>query len=415
MRKNVSEADNFKRGISVCRICSSEDLREIISLGNSPIANGLLKADSQIEEQFYPLILKICTECDLGQIGEFESPEEIFAEYSYLSSTSTFWVNHAKIFAQNVTDKLNLNQDDLVIEIASNDGYLLQEFMKLNVEVLGIEPAQNIAKIANASGIRTEPIFFGRESARIILDQVNHPTLIVANNVAAHVPDLNDFFAGLSLLAGPHTFISIENPSLGNLIEKGYFDTIYHEHFSYLSVKSIQKIASLHNLELIKVEEVNTHGGSLRYWIRQAGIQEPEESVKFLLEKELARGVGSLSQETIFAHNCRQAMQNLAEWVNLQDNHSIIGYGAAAKTVTIFFAANLNPEKFKHIIDGSKFKQGNRLPGTNIEVVDPKHQMTKKGKFLIFPWNLETELKEMILLTHENPEIWVSNPLRRIY
>jgi len=415
VRKNATEENSSMRGNSVCRICSSEDLREIISLGDSPIANSLLKAHSQVEEQFYPLTLKICTECDLGQIGEFESPEDIFSEYPYLSSTSSFWLNHAKKFALEVTDDLNLNQDDLVIEIASNDGYLLKEFKKLNVEVLGIEPAQNIARIANSSGIRTEPIFFGRDSAKMILAQANHPKLIVANNVAAHVPDLNDFFAGLSILAGPQSFVSIENPSLGNLLEKGYFDTVYHEHFSYLSVKSIQKIASLHNLELIKVEEVDTHGGSLRYWIRQAGIQQPEDSVNQLLEKESARGVGSLAQERIFAQNCRKAMLDLAEWVNLQDNNSIIGYGAAAKTVTIFFAASLNPEKFMHIIDGSSFKQGNRLPGTCIKVVDPKNQKSRKGKFLVFPWNLETEIKEIILLAHEDPEIWVSNPLRRIH
>ena len=407
-----SESD---RGSSICRACNSGDLRLVLDLGQSPIANSLPRADSPVDEKTYPLRLYTCGSCQLGQIAEFETPEKIFGSYPYLSSTSQYWVDHARSFVESTIEKYPSVSQGYVLELASNDGYLLQHFKEKFVKVLGVDPARNVAEIANSRGIPTLPEFFGVNLAREILSKYGSPSLIVANNVAAHVPDMRDFFEGIALLAAPETLISIENPSLGYLLEKGFYDTVYHEHYSYLSVNSVAKIATAFGMNLFAVEDLPTHGGSLRYWLTSNPLRETESSVEEEASKEFERGVGQVSREREFKLSVDAEISKIANWVLEQQDCSIIGYGAAAKTVTTFFAANLDHSKFEMIVDANKLKQNNRLPGTTILINGlEKLTNTKAKKVLIFPWNLEEEIAKSIRDINPSLEIWSLNPLHRV-
>lgn len=403
------------RGLDYCRACFSTKLVQVLDLGLSPIANSLPDLQSSCIEPKYPLVLSICEDCNLGQIAEFESADEIFSEYPYLSSTSTFWLQHAESFVDEVTQKHPTLKQSYVLEIASNDGYLLKYFQDKGIEVLGVDPAKNVALIAQAKGINTLPKFFGVSLATEILSEFGTPGLIVANNVAAHVPDMLDFFSGIAKLCGPDTIVSIENPSLGFLLEKNYYDTIYHEHFSYLSVDSIQKLAKSLGMELFDVETIDTHGGSLRYWISKSGSHQIHPSVSRVRDEESERGVGNRKKIEEFASKTKVAMHELLSWVISQPENSIIGYGAAAKTVTTFFAAGLPEDRFSMIVDANKLKQSHRLPGTLVPILSPEYlQNTLATKVLVFPWNLENEIVETVRSINPHLEIWIPNPLHKV-
>ena len=412
---NLKLEENPKaRGVTYCRACESNNLRPVVELGLSPIANHLPTQDSQVRESKYPLNLMICAQCSLGQIGEFESPDQIFSDYPYLSSTSKYWLEHARNYSTKMINELPNLKDGYVLEIASNDGYLLQNFHRKGISVLGVDPAANVAPIAEQKGIPTLVKFFGSEASQLILREYGHPRLIIANNVAAHVPDMIDFFTGFARLSDELTVITIENPTFGELIRQNLYDTIYHEHFSYLSVESISKLAEKVGLELFKVESLPTHGGSFRYWLRKNLGLSKDNSVTTFLKHEQELGVGSKAAELEFASQVRINMSELRNWVSTKADNSIIGYGAAAKTVTTFFAADLNEAKFKFIVDASEFKQGRRLPGTSIPIHAPNKLVGETGHVLIFPWNLETEIAGVIREINPSVEIWVPNPLRRI-
>jgi len=403
------------RGSSFCRACSSVNLELALDLGTSPIANNLPIHPSPASEPRYPLVFKVCKECHLGQIAEYESASEIFSDYPYLSSTSKEWLQHASEFVKSVIDKYPDLSKSYVIELASNDGYLLKYFQDRGIRVLGVDPAANVAQIAEAKGIPTIPKFFGEDLAGEILDKFGTPSLIVANNVAAHVPDIIDFFSGIAKLCGTDTIISIENPSLGYLFYKFYYDTIYHEHFSYLSIDSVSRIAQKFGLILFDVEELSTHGGSLRYWLSSRKDIAVNPSVNYIQKQEFERGVGNPSVIEKFSQNVLFGIHELTNWLNSQDAASVVGYGAAAKTVTTLFAAKLDETKFEMIVDANELKQGRRLPGTGIPIFPVDElQHTKASKVLIFPWNLEKEIVLAIKRANNEIEIWTHNPLRQL-
>ena len=403
------------RGSSICRGCFSENLEVSLDLGTSPIANNLPFYPSPVTEPKYPLVFKLCVDCHLGQIAEYESAAEIFSDYPYLSSTSEEWLQHAKEFVEISIRRFPALSQRYVLELASNDGYLLKFFQDKGVRVLGVDPAENVAQIAEAKGVPTIPRFFGKELASEILDKYGSPSLIVANNVAAHVPDMIDFFEGIAILSSPETIISIENPSLGFLFSKSYYDTIYHEHFSYLSIDSVSKVAQKFDLLLFDVEELATHGGSLRYWLSPKKDVVVNQSVNYIQRREFERGVGNSTVAEKFSQNVHVGIDELKVWVSTQDAASIVGYGAAAKTVTTFFAARLDETKFEMIVDANMLKQGRRLPSTNIPIYPVETlRDTNASKVLIFPWNLEKEIVSAIRNVNQEIEIWTHNPLRRI-
>lgn len=404
-----------ERGSNFCRACSSMNLELALDLGTSPIANNLPNFPSPVREPRYPLVFKVCKDCHLGQIAEYESASEIFSEYPYLSSTSKEWLEHARGFVESAIGKYPELSNSYVIELASNDGYLLRYFQDKGFRVLGVDPAENVARIAEAKGIPTIPRFFGKSLAGEILNEFGTPSLIVANNVAAHVPDMIDFFSGIAKLCGADTIVSIENPSLGYLFDKFYYDTIYHEHFSYLSVDSVSRIAQKLGLILFDVEELSTHGGSLRYWLSSKPDIAINPSVNYIQKQEFARGVGNPSVIEMFSQNVLSGIHELSSWLNNQDLGSVVGYGAAAKTVTTFFAAKLDETRFEMIVDANELKQGRRLPGTDIPIFSvDRLRHTKASKVLIFPWNLEKEIVSAIKGVNSEIEIWTHNPLRQL-
>ena len=401
------------RGQSSCRACDSDSLRSILNLGQTPIANNLPLAGTVIKEAKYPLNFKICNHCNLGQVGEFETPDEIFTDYPYISSTSTSWLKHVDIFCSDMLKSIPDLSKGWVLELASNDGYLLSNFQKKGIKVLGVDPAKNIAQLAELRGVKTISDFFGIALAQNILKENSFPRLIVAQNVAAHVPDLIDFFGGISTLCDKRTFVCIENPNLGNLLEQNLFDTIYHEHFSYLSVESIKKLAERVGLELFKVEQLSTQGGSYRYWLRKPNDLVVHESVLNFQKLEEISGLGNIAKEELFSKNVNASIVKLQNWVNSKPDKQIIGYGAAAKTVTAFFAAKLDENKFKFLVDANKLKQGRRLPGTNIPIL-PLENLSESDTILIFPWNISEEIAKTIRILNPAAKIWVTIPLREI-
>jgi hypothetical protein len=257
------------------------------------------------------------------------------------------------------------------------------------------------------------PVFFGVEAAKRILEEFGHPSLIIANNVAAHVPDIIDFFSGISILCDDKTIVSIENPSLGNLLSKNFYDTIYHEHFSYLSIKSVDKLSKSLDLSLFSAEELQTHGGSIRYWLSKNTKKPTDDSVNNMAQIEFERGVGNQDVLRFFADNVQSEMGRLSDWVDSQELHSLFGYGAAAKTVTTFFAAKLSENRFRTIIDANSLKQGCRLPGTSVPIQGlDSLSSDEPDKVLVFPWNLEKEIVRDLRKLNPSLEIWVLNPLR---
>lgn len=400
------------RGTEICRACGSTALRSVLDLGRQPLANRLLLAPDD-PDPTYPLHLKICTECGLGQVGEFVTPDDIFGDYPYLSSTSAYWVEHVAGYARQMKQELGLVEDDLVVEVASNDGHLLRGFIEAGHRVLGIEPAANIATAADAGGVPTLCAFFGRQTAEQVVRDHGIPRLVVANNVLAHVPDLHDFVAGLAVLCGPETVITVENPTLLNLLHKAQFDTIYHEHFSYLSAHSVSAIAETHGLSLVRVEELPTHGGSNRYWLRRSGRTSVDASVADQLERERAGGLLDPEQWRSFAATSERAIAGLRSWLLERQSAGrvIAAYGAAAKGNTFLNAVGEASAGIAFVVDGSFEKQGRFLPGSHVRVVAPEVlEAAEVDDVLILPWNISVELQGLVGRLSPRSECWVALP-----
>jgi hypothetical protein len=400
------------RGTEECRACGATDLRSIFDLGEQPLANRLLY-DRDDADPAYPLHLKICASCALGQVGEYVTPLDIFGDYPYLSSMSASWLEHVAAYTAEIRDELSLTRNDLVIEVASNDGYLLKGFRDAGHPVLGIEPARNVAAIAEEAGIATDCAFFGRETAGRVRREHGTPRLVVANNVMAHVPDLDDFVGGLAVVCGPETVITIENPGLVGLLQARLFDTIYHEHFSYLSATAVASLAERHGLALVRVQHLPTHGGSLRYWLTRAGSGTVDPSVKEAIEQEARDGLRDPALWAAFRQDCGRTIANFRAWLDdrFADGSVVAGYGAAAKGNTLLNAVGATSDHLIVVTDQSPEKQGRFLPGSRVPVVPPSTLASySPTDVVILPWNIEPELRPEIRGLMPDARIWVAIP-----
>lgn len=387
--------------MSTCRFCGNHLSTTVIDLGSSPLANSnLSQIDTNKMEAHYPLHVYFCDACTLVQLDEFEAPENIFSDYVYFSSYSESWLAHAKQYAEKMINLLSLDEKSMALEIASNDGYLLQYFKNQGIPVQGIEPAANVAKAAISKGIPTIIEFFGEKTATQILKKNISADIITANNVLAHVPDINDFVAGLKIILKPEGVITIEFPHLLQLIEQIQFDTIYHEHFSYLSLTVVENIFSRHGLKIFDAESLPTHGGSLRiYATHSERHPDTSENLISIRQKETSAGIQDGSAFAEFREKSVQAKFKLLEFLiqAKKNGKSIVGYGAPAKGNTLLNYCGIGPEFLEYTVDKSPHKQGTFLPGSRIAVFAPgKIEETKPDYVLILPWNLEKEIIEQM-------------------
>ena len=377
-----------------CRHCGSPLEQLVIDLGHQPPSNAYLLPDQLSKPEItYPLQVFVCTSCWLVQLPAHVSADELFtANYAYFSSTSSSWCEHAKRFVEVAIDRLSLGEHSKVVELASNDGYLLQYFKQREIPCLGIEPTHASAEAARAKGIETIERFFGVALAQE-LDQAD---LIVANNVLAHVPDINDFVTGIARLLKPHGRASIEFPHLLRLLHGNQFDTIYHEHYSYLSLRVVQRIAASTGLEVVDVEQLSTHGGSLRVWLAHRGTTDPTSLVASVLAAEAAAGLESADSYTGFQEQAQTIKYGLLEYLIQvkQKGQLVLGYGAAAKGNTLLNYAGVKADLLPAVADRAASKQGKFLPGSHIPVVVPeKLEALSPDSLLVLPWNLIEEVR----------------------
>lgn len=384
--------------MSLCRSCNHILSHTFCDLGHSPPSNSYLQTKEALEKS-YPLKALVCESCFLVQLEQFQTPDEIFSHYAYFSSFSDSWVRHAKSYVDQITKKLDLTPKHLVIELASNDGYLLQHFQKKGIKILGIEPAENIAEIAIAKGIPTLKEFFGASLAQKLSSE-KKADLLVANNVLAHVPNLNDFVQGIQILLKEDGVATLEFPHLLQLIQQNQFDTIYHEHFSYFSIQSVQKIFERHALAIFAVEELRTHGGSLRIYLQHiSGKRTIEPSVDLLLSKEKTFGLDKLKTYFTFAENTKLLREKIRHFFFQvkKEKKKIAGYGAPAKGNTLLNYCHLNETHLPFTVDLNPYKQNLFLPGSRIPIFSPsKIGEYKPDYLLILPWNLQEEIKEQM-------------------
>jgi len=388
--------------MSNCRFCNSELEHTFVDLGMSPLSNSYISpASLQKMEPFYPLHAFVCGQCFLVQLNEFESPENIFSDYAYFSSYSKSWLEHARKYVEMMVDRFGFNTESQVIEVASNDGYLLQYFKDRDVPVLGIEPAANVAKVATEAGIPTITRFFGVQTATDLSNNGQYGDLILGNNVVAHVPDLNDFVKGLKILLNEKGVITLEFPHLQRLIEDTQFDTIYHEHFSYFSFTTIDRVFTSHGLTLFDVDELHTHGGSLRIYARHSedNSKPVSDNVSTLVNREIEAGFTDIYFYLTFEDKVKKTKRDLLEFLiqARRDNKSIVGYGAAAKGNTLLNYCGIRTDFIDYVVDRSPHKQNHFLPGTHIPIHSPeKVAETKPDYLLILPWNLKEEIMEQM-------------------
>ena len=390
-----------------CRYCGSEVTQNFIDLGMSPLSYSYLN-EEQInkKELFYPLHVFVCSNCLLVQLEEFESPQSIFTNYAYFSSYSKTWLEHAQEYVNMMITRFGFDEKSQVIEIASNDGYLLQYFKVEKIPVLGIEPATNVAKVAQEKGISTITKFFGENTAKELVDKGIEADLLLGNNVLAHVPNLNDFVKGLKILLKPNGVITMEFPHLLQLIQQKQFDTIYHEHFSYFSFLVVQKIFSSHQLTIFDVDEIPTHGGSLRIYAKHEENQKfkVSDNVLKLNKKEYEFGIDKMDVYSNFQKTIELLKQQICEFFMAikKENKTIIGYGAPAKGNTLLNYCKIGNEIINYTVDKNPYKQGLFLPGTHIPIKDPeKIRITKPNYVLILPWNLKDEIIQQINFIRE--------------
>jgi len=385
-----------------CRFCATPLKHTFVDLGMSPFSNAYLSAKKLHRmEPFYPLHVFVCESCFLVQLEEFESPQRIFSDYAYFSSYSDSWVEHMRRYALAMIERLGLDGTSQVAEIASNDGYLLRHFKAKGIPVLGVEPAANVAAVAQQAGIPTRVMFFGKETATELAAENLHADLLVGNNVLAHVPDINDFVAGLKTLLKPTGVVTMEFPHLLRLMESNQFDTIYHEHFSYFSLLSVERIFVAHGLVLFDVEELPTHGGSLRIYARHAEdcARPVTTAVDGLRERERQAGLDGLVAYADFAEAVKETKRTLLDFLITakRAGKSIVGYGAPAKGNTLLNYCGIRGDFIDYTVDRSPHKQGLFLPGTHIPIHHPdKIRETRPDYLLILPWNLKDEVMEQM-------------------
>jgi SAM-dependent methyltransferase len=380
-----------------CRLCGSALEHGFVDLGMSPLCESFVAARHlDAMEPFYPLRVLVCARCFLVQLRQYVSPEVIFREYAYFSSYSTTWVAHAKAYCEMIQARLGLGPDSLVVELASNDGYLLQHFLPLGVPVLGVEPAANVARVARDKGIATRVDFFGVALAYALRAEGKRADLIVGNNVLAQVPDLNDFVAGMARLLAPEGVITLEFPHLERLMAENQFDTIYHEHFSYFSLITIERLAVRHGLKLIDVEELSTHGGSLRVYLAHAGSARPSTGrIAKLLAREQRGGLREIATYAAFATQVKRTKRELlACLIAAKEAGKVIcGYGAPGKGNTLLNYCGIGTDFLEFTVDRNPYKHGRFTPGMHVPIhpVGASDEL-KPDLILILPWTLKDEI-----------------------
>jgi SAM-dependent methyltransferase len=389
-----------------CRLCGATLTETFVDLGMSPLCESYLRADQiDARESFYPLHVRICTECLLVQLPAYVPGEDIFSDYAYFSSYSDSWVAHAKRYADTMIDALGLGPDSLVTEVASNDGYLLQHFVARGVPVLGVEPAANIAEVARAKGIRTEVHFLGAETGAALAAEIGRADLVAGNNVYAHVPDLVGFTAGLAALVKPDGLVTLEFPHLLRLIERNQYDTIYHEHYQYLSLLTAQRALATAGLVVVDVDELSTHGGSLRVHARHAaGAGEPSTAVKLVLEAEAEAGLHTVEGHRGFAESVFGIKRDLLTFLLAArgEGKRVVGYGAPGKGNTLLNHCGIREDLLAYTVDRSPYKQGMFLPGTHIPIHAPERLAQDRPDYvLVLPWNLRTEISKQLAYVYE--------------
>lgn len=385
-----------------CRFCGESLTRTFVDLGMSPLCESYPSSeDLHSGERYYPLHVYVCDKCFLVQLEEFETAENIFSDYAYFSSYSDSWLRHSGAYCGTAAERLGLNHRSLVVEVASNDGYLLQYFVKRGIPVLGIEPAANVAKAALAKGVPTLVKFFGTQLARQLATESKQADLVLGNNVLAQVPDLNDFVEGLRILLKPGGTLTLEFPHLLRLIEHNEFDTIYHEHFSYFSLLTTIQILAKHGLRVFDVEELSTHGGSLRVWACHAEEREgpATPAVSKVLHDEQNAGLDTPAAYQSFAKQVRDTKLALVQFLlgAAHEGKSVAGYGAPGKSTTLIHYCGIGKDLIQYTVDRNPYKQGRFLPGSHIPIHHPDRiAETKPDYIVILPWNLKSEIIEQL-------------------
>jgi SAM-dependent methyltransferase len=380
-----------------CRLCVAPLTRTFLDLGDMPLANAFLRPEQLVQpEPRYPLHARVCDRCLLVQVDAVVGREEIFEDYAYFSSYSSSWVEHARRFAEAATQRFGLNERSLVVEVASNDGYLLKHFVARGIPCRGIEPARNVAAVAEAAGVPTEVCFLGRATGDGLRARDLAADLLVANNVLAHVPDLHDFVAGLAVLLKPAGTLSIEFPHLLRLIEEVQFDTIYHEHFCYFSLAPVERLLGEHGLKVFDIEKLPTHGGSLRVLAAPAASGRAEgPGLAAVRAAERAAGLDKVASYGGFELKVRAVCTELTSFLETarRDGKTTVAYGAAAKGNTLLNACRLGPGQIAFAVDASPHKQGRYTPGSHLEIRAPEAVAAARPDYLlILPWNLRDEL-----------------------
>jgi SAM-dependent methyltransferase len=384
-----------------CRLCGEPLTETFVDLGMSPLCESYVPADRlDGPETFYPLHVRICSACLLVQLAAYVPGEDIFSDYLYFSSYSTSWVEHARRYAVDMTERLGLGPDSLVAEVASNDGYLLQHFVAAGIPVVGVEPAANIAEVARGKGIRTEVEFLGAETGAAVAARYGRADLVAGNNVYAHVPDIRDFTAGLAALVKPTGLVTLEFPHLLRLIERNQYDTIYHEHYQYLSLLTASRALATSGLVVVDVDELSTHGGSLRVYARPAdNAGEPSPNVKAVLAAEEAAGLHTLEGHAGFAEAVFGIKRDLLSFLLTAraEGKTVAGYGAPGKGNTLLNHCGIRSDLITYTVDRSPHKQGWFLPGTHIPIHHPDRIAEDKPDYVVvLPWNLRTEISEQL-------------------
>jgi len=390
-----------------CRFCGTGLRRTFVDLGLSPLCETYPSAaDLNRGEMYYPLHVYVCEKCWLVQLEEYETPEQIFSDYAYFASFSDSWLKHCERYCEAMRARFGLGKESLVVEVASNDGYLLQYLVKHNVPVLGIEPAANVAKVAVEKGIPTLVRFFGTQLAKGLAAEGRCADLVLGNNVLAQVPDLNDFVEGLKIMLKPEGVLTLEFPHLLQLIQLNEFDTIYHEHFSYFSLLTTIKIMEAHGMKVFDVEELKSHGGSLRvYACRAESKTHPvEPNVSKVLADEARAGLDRVDGYETFALQVKETKFALVDFLltAAKQGKKVAGYGAPGKSATLLHYCGIKKDLIEYTVDRSPYKQGRFLPGSRIPIYDPDRiRQTKPDYVVILPWNLKDEIMQQLQFIRE--------------
>jgi 2-polyprenyl-3-methyl-5-hydroxy-6-metoxy-1,4-benzoquinol methylase len=384
-----------------CRFCGSPLTHSVVDLGVQPPCNSIVSEERFNEaEQFYPLHAMVCDKCFLVQLETDVSPDSIYTEYSYFSSFSDSWLEHARNYVEMISARLSLNAQSRVIELASNDGYLLQYFIKKGIPAYGIDPAENVAKVAIEKGVPTIVAFFGVETARKLASEGKQADLILGNNVFGHIPDINDFVGGMKVLLKPGGTITIEIPHFMRLMEFNQFDTIYHEHYCYHTLHSDTRIFAKHGLRLFDVEELTTHGGSTRMYACHDDDPRPtSERVQSLMALEVERRLDKMETYAAFGENVRETKRKLLAFLiqAKRAGKSVVGYGAPGKGNTLLNYCGIRSDFIDYVVDRNPYKQGKFLPGSRIPIFAPeKFNETKPDYVLILPWNIKEEVMKQM-------------------